>query len=361
MGSLTGLRVTEFAGIGPAPFACMMLSDMGADVVRIERPGAVYEPLDLTLRGRRCVELDLKSAAGREQAQDLATRSDLVVEGFRPGVMERLGLGPDAMIALNPALIYGRITGWGQSGPLSQSAGHDINYVAISGVLAAIGPADLPIPPLNLVGDYGGGALFLVVGLLAALHEASRSGKGQVVDAAMSDGAASMSTLFHALAAQKLWGPERANNMLDGGAPYYRAYRCADGRHIAIGALEPQFYRELCRIIGRAADDVETRSDKANWAALTEEFAAIFQSKTSVEWRSLLEGTDACFAPVVRFDEAADHPHNRARSTFVEREGVTQPAPAPRFSRTPSQIQSPPPVMASEIAAILAQWGQRAS
>ena len=357
-GPLAGLRVVEFAGIGPAPFACMLLADMGADVVRVERPGTLRASLDVTLRGRRCVELDLKSPEDRARAMDLAAHADLVVEGFRPGVMERLSLGPENVAARNPKAVYGRITGWGQDGPLSQSAGHDINYIAISGALEAIGPGDRPSPPLNLVGDYGGGALYLVVGVLAALHEASQSGRGQVVDAAMSDGAASMMTLFHVLAAKGEWRGERANNLLDGGAPYYRAYRCADGKHVAVGALEPQFYRELCRLVGRHADDVETRHDRSTWQTLGDEFAAIFAARTSVEWQALVEGTDACVAPVLRFDEAPYHPHNRARSTFIEIDGVTQPAPAPRFSRTPSRVVSSPPEGASDLSAVLGEWSQ---
>jgi alpha-methylacyl-CoA racemase len=341
-GPLTGIRMVEFAGIGPAPFACMMMADMGADIVRIERPGTPCDPLDFTLRSRQRISLDLKSEKDREKALLLIERADALIEGFRPGVMERLGLGPDVAISRNPKIIYGRITGWGQKGPLSKAAGHDINYIAISGALAAIGTDDCPIPPLNLVGDYGGGALYLVVGVLAGLLESQRSGRGQVVDAAMCDGAASMMTLFFGLKAQGAWGARRASNMLDGGAPYYRAYRCSDGKHVSIGAIEPQFYQELCRRTGRPDTDVLTRLDKQNWPNLTREFETIFASKSSTEWSRILEGTDACFAPVVSLDEAARHPHNVARETFVDVEGLRQPAPAPRFSRTPSTVSFPP-------------------
>jgi alpha-methylacyl-CoA racemase len=355
-GPLSGIRIVEFAGIGPAPFACMMMADMGANIVRIERPTSPCDCNDLTLRSRRQVELDLKNAADRERALLLIEQADVLVEGFRPGVMERLGLGPDIVAGRNSKLVYGRITGWGQTGLLSQSAGHDINYIALSGALGAIGSKEYPIPPLNLVGDYGGGALYLVVGILAALLESSRSGHGQVVDAAMCDGAASLMTLMFGLRAQGEWDPSRASNLLDGGAPYYRTYCCSDGKHISIGALEPQFYRELCRRLGRADSDVLSRLDKRNWADLTREFETIFASKSSAEWADILEGSDACFAPVVSLDEAPSHPHNLSREIFIEIGGKLQPAPAPRFSRTQSSVLSPPPSVRSRFDDVLSEW-----
>lgn len=357
-GPLKGLRVVEFKGIGPGPFAAMLLSDMGTDVVRIARPGAdADDPHDIASRGRRTVALDLKSRAGVEKALDLIAHADILIEGFRPGVMERLGLGPDAALALNPALIYGRMTGWGQTGPLAHAAGHDINYIAITGALAAIGPRDgKPVPPLNLVGDYGGGALYLVTGLLAALIEARSSGHGQVVDCAMCDGAASMMALFLSLAAQGQWEEKRGVNLLDGGAPFYTTYECADGKYITVGPIEPQFYGQLRELAGLADPAFDGRDDKASWPALMEKTQAMFRTRTRSEWCALLEGTDACVAPVLTMSEAPAHPHLAARKTFVEIGGTVHPAPAPRFSRTPSAIQGPPPSAPTGIADILAGW-----
>lgn len=334
-GPLAGIRVVEFAGLGPGPFACMLLADMGADIIRIERRGVGLDPRDATLRSRRQIELDLKADDDRRKALALVERADILVEGFRPGVMEKLGIGPDAAFERNPRLIYGRITGWGQEGPLKQAAGHDLNYIAISGALAAIGTRESPLPPLNFVGDYGGGALYLVVGVLAALLQARISGQGQVVDAAMCDGAASLSSILFVLKARGQWTTARASNFLDGAAPYYRTYRCADGEHISIAALEPQFYSELCRRLNRPDLDTSDREDARNWPRLAGEFESIFMSQTSAHWRALLEGTDACFAPVIPFDEAPQHPHNVARGNFLEVDGLCQPAPAPRFSKTP--------------------------
>jgi alpha-methylacyl-CoA racemase len=357
-GPLSGVRVVEFAGIGPGPFACMLLSDMGADVVRIDRPGAGQSaPTDITSRNRRFVNVDLKNEADRTRVLDLLAGADVLVEGFRPGVMERLGLGPDVVLARNPRLVYGRMTGWGQEGALANAAGHDINYIAITGALAAIGPRDgKPVPPLNLVGDYGGGALYLVVGVLAAIIEARRSGRGQVVDAAMCDGAASLMTVFYALTAQGRWQDKRGSNLLDGGAHFYGTYECADGRHVALGAIEPQFYAELLRRAGIDDPDFAKQNERASWPSLQQKLAAIFRTKTRDEWCAILEGTDACFAPVLTLSEAPKHRHLTERRTFVENAGVVQPAPAPRFSGTPSAIQSPPPASASDIGRIVDEW-----
>jgi alpha-methylacyl-CoA racemase len=357
-GPLAGVRAVEFAGIGPAPFAAMLLADMGADVVRIDRPNfSGADSRDITLRGRRVVAADLKNRGQREAVLGLLECADLLIEGFRPGVMERLGLGPEAVWARNPRLVYGRVTGWGQTGPLAAAAGHDINYIALTGALAAIGPkAGDPLPPLNLVGDYGGGALYLVVGVLAAVIEARATGRGQVVDAAMCDGAASMLSIFFTLRARAQWQDERGANLLDGGAPFYRTYACADGGHVAVGALEPQFYETLCALAGLDGGAGGDRTDKAAWPSLTAKMEAMFRLKTRAEWCAILEGTDACFAPVLTMSEAPSHPHLAARQTFTERGGVVQPAPAPRFSRTPSAIQSPPAAAPSSIADIIAAW-----
>jgi len=361
-GPLRGLRVVEFKGIGPGPFAAMMLSDMGADVVRVDRAGArPDDPRDITARGRRTVALDLKDAAGVARALDLVAAADVLIEGFRPGVMERLGLGPDAALARNPALVYGRMTGWGQEGPLAHTAGHDINYIAITGALAAIGPKGRkPVPPLNLVGDYGGGALFLVAGVLAAVIEARGSGRGQVVDAAMCDGAASLMAMFLTLAAQGRWVEERGSNLLDGGAPFYTTYECADGGHLAVGPIEPQFYAELCTRAGLTDPAFAKRDDPAGWPALTERLQALFRTRTRAEWCALLEGTDACVAPILTMGEAPSHPHLAARGTFTAVGGMVQPAPAPRFSRTPSTVQGPPAAAPTPVADILAGWRRAA-
>ncbi len=357
-GPLRGLRVVEFRGIGPGPFAAMLLSDMGADVVRIDRPDAgADDPRDATGRGRRAVRLDLKSPDGAADALDLVAAAEVVIEGFRPGVMERLGLGPEVALARNPALVYGRMTGWGQDGPLARAAGHDITYIAVTGALAAIGPpGGAPVPPLNLVGDYGGGALYLVTGLLAALVEARRSGRGQVVDCAMCDGAASMMALFHTLAAQGQWEEERGRNLLDGGAPFYTTYECSDGRHIAVGPLEAPFYERLRQLAGLTDPDFDERDDRRLWPRLREKAAALFRTRSRDEWCALLEGTDACVAPVLTLGEAPSHPHLAARGTYVEVGGVVQPAPAPRFSRTPSAVQGPPPAAPLRPAEVLAGW-----
>ena len=357
-GPLAGLRVIEFAGIGPGPFACMLLSDMGADVVTVDRP--TRKPADksnITGRGRTVVTADLKDPAERERVFALLEKADVLVEGFRPGVMERLGMGPDAVTARNPRLVYGRMTGWGQDGPLAQAAGHDLNYIAITGALHAIGPAGGgPVPPLNLVGDYGGGSLYLVVGILAALHEAKHSGRGQVVDAAITDGVIHLMANFVGHAMRGLFREERGSNMLDGGAPYYCAYETADNRHVSIGPIEPQFFAELCERLGVHEALRGAQHDRARWPEMKSELARIFRTKTRDEWAAQLEGTDACFAPVLALSEAAKHPHNLARRAFVDVGGVGHPAPAPRFSRTPSRIQGPAPADATDTAEVLARW-----
>ncbi len=356
-GPLVGLRIVEFAGIGPGPFAAMLLADMGADVVRIDRPGAAErDKRDVIGRGRRNLVLGLKQRDGLEAALQLLDAADALIEGFRPGVMERLGLGPEAVLARNPRLVYGRVTGWGQSGPLAQAAGHDINYIALAGALGAIGPEEKPVPPLNLVGDYGGGALYLLVGMLAGIIEAKRSGRGQVVDCAMCDGAASLLSIFFTLLARGQWEERRGSNLLDGGAPFYGTYECADGGFIALGALEPQFYETLCRLAGLEAPEFRERSDRKRWPHLRQKMQAVFKTRTRTEWCAILEGSDACFAPVLGLREASTHPHMAHRNSFVECDGVLQPAPAPRFSRTPSAIQ---PSSMSSPAEILALWRAR--
>ena len=354
-GPLAGLRVVEFAGIGPGPFAAMLLSDMGADVVRIDRPGATRRANDIPGRGRRSVALDLKNPADVAQALALLGKADALIEGFRPGVMERLGLGPAVVQAANPRLVYGRMTGWGQTGPLAHAAGHDINYIAITGALHAIGTAEGPVPPLNLVGDYGGGSLYLIVGILAALLEAGKSGRGQVVDCAISDNVVNLMATFYGISAGGGWHDRRAANMLDGGAHFYRTYRCADGKHLSVGAIEPQFYALLRQIAGMTDAAFDAQRDQAAWPDLQEKAAAIFVTKTRDEWTRLLEGTDACVAPVLSLAEAPNHPHLQARGAFVEVDGVRQPAPAPRFSRTPSAVQAS--VVSQDLGALLNDWG----
>jgi alpha-methylacyl-CoA racemase len=338
-GPLAGFRVVEFAGIGPGPFACMMLADMGAEVITLDRVGAGKNQKSATGRGRKTVELDLKDTAARAQTLELLEHADALIEGFRPGVMERLGLGPEVVLSRNPRLVYGRMTGWGQEGPLARAAGHDINYISVTGALAAIGPTEKPVPPLNLVGDFGGGALYLVVGLLAALLEAKKSGKGQVVDAAMCDGAASLMTMFFDFAAAGRWSGGRECNFLDGGAHFYGVYRCACGHFISIGSIEPQFYALLRQHAGLSDQAFDAQMDCEAWPSLKEKLADVFKTKTRDEWCRIMEGTDVCFAPVLTLSEAPLHPHMVARKTFVERHGTVQPAPAPRFSRTPSAIR----------------------
>jgi alpha-methylacyl-CoA racemase len=333
--------VLEFAGVGPVTFAGMLLSDMGAEVLRVGRPGAGREPHNRVLaRGRRVVDMDLKHPLAAEACLQLCARAEILIEGFRPGVMERLGLGPEPALQRNAALVYGRMTGWGQTGPLAHAAGHDINYIAVSGALHAVGGADKPRPPLNLVGDFGGGALYLALGVLAALTHARASGQGQVVDAAMVDGAASLMAMTVGLQASGLWSDARAANLLDGGAPFYDTYRCADDRWIAVGAIEPQFYRLLLELTGVDAQRFADQMDRSLWPDLRAALAAAFAGRTQAQWRERLEGTDACFSPVIPLSEAPAHPHIAARGVFVEVEGLLQPAPAPRFSETPGAVQA---------------------
>lgn len=357
-GPLAGLRVAEFGGIGPGPFACMLLSDMGADVVTIDRP--TRQPADrgiVTGRGRTVVTADLKDPSARESVFALLEKADVLVEGFRPGVMERLGLGPDAVLARSPRLVYGRMTGWGQDGPLAQAAGHDLNYISITGAAHAIGPVNgAPVPPLNLVGDYGGGSLYLLVGILAALHEAGRSGRGQVVDAAITDGTISLMANFVGHAVRGNFREQRGSNLLDGGAPYYGVYETADGRHVSIGPIEPQFFAELCERVGVNEGLRGAQNDRARWPELRAEFERIFRGETQAEWTRRLEGTDVCFAPILPLSEAARHPHNVARQAFIDIDGVGHPAPAPRFSRTPGRIQGPAPHDVTDITAVLDRW-----
>lgn len=366
MGPLHGIRIVEFAALGPAPMGAMILADLGAEVVRIERKlpaGAkpaseLFDPtIDILNRSRRVVSLDLKKPEGLAAAKQLVAGADVLIEGFRPGVMERLGLGPDDCLAANPRLVYGRMTGWGQTGPLANSAGHDINYLSLSGALHAIGePGGKPVVPLNLVADCGGGAMLLVVGVLAAALEARTSGKGQVVDAAMTDGSALLMTMMYTLKAMGNWTQQRGSNLLDGGAHFYDTYRCADGKYISIGPIEPQFYALFLHKTGITDPDFSQQWDRARWPELKRRLAAHLETRTRDDWCTLLEGSDACVAPVLDMDEAPEHPHNRARGTFIEVGGVTQPAPAPRFSRSiPAQPR--PPVVGATGEDVLSDWG----
>ncbi|HVL90778.1 MAG TPA: CaiB/BaiF CoA-transferase family protein, partial [Actinomycetota bacterium] len=369
MGPLRGVTVLEFAGIGPGPFTAMMLADMGADVIRIDRPAAAggsrsvvtaSARLDVLNRGRRSIALDLKHPEAANVALRLIDGADAIIEGFRPGVMERLGLGPDVCLERNPRLVYGRMTGWGQDGPLAERAGHDIDYIAIAGALGSFRrTGEKPLPPVNLVGDFGGGGLLLAFGIVAALFEASRSGQGQVVDAAMVDGAAILSTMIYGLRAQGVWNDTPGTNILDTGAPFYEVYETADERHIAVGALEPQFYAEFIRLAGLEgiADPEGVRFDRSRWPEMKQRYAEHFKTKTLAEWTEIFEGSDACVAPVLSMDEAVAHPHNDTRRTFVEAGGIPQPAPAPRFSRTPPSIRRPPPAPGEQTDEVLAGRG----
>jgi alpha-methylacyl-CoA racemase len=361
MGPLSGFKIVEIAGIGPAPMCAMLLADLGATVLRVERIEAsglgIDKParFEIMNRSRHAVAIDLKKPQGVETVLRLVEGADAFIEGFRPGVAERLGIGPDECLARNPRLVYGRMTGWGQTGPLAQAAGHDLNYIALTGVLDAIGRAgQKPTPPLNLVGDFGGGALYLALGIACGLLEAQRSGQGQVVDAAMTDGAASLMTMFFGMRAAGQLATERGANILDSGAFFYEVYECADGKHVAVAPIEDKFLAELFRLIAVDPSDFPAKLAAKSWPAAKEKLAAIFKSRTRDEWCRLLEGSDACFAPVLSLDEAPAHPHNTARGTFVTIDGITQPAPAPRFSRTPSATPTPPEAPASEA---LREWG----
>jgi alpha-methylacyl-CoA racemase len=364
MGPLQGLKVVEIAGIGPGPFCGMMLADMGADVVRVDRAGNVsggdpeLPPHDLLARGRRSIGVDLKQPDGVAVVLDLVAQADVLFEGFRPGVAERLGIGPAECHARNPRLVYGRMTGWGQDGPYGPAAGHDINYIALAGALEPIGRAgEAPVPPLNLVGDFGGGGMLLAFGILAGVFEAQRSGRGQVIDAAMVDGAASLMTMTHAFRAMGMWEDVRGTNMLDTGAHYYDVYETADRRYLSIGAIEPQFYAALLEGLGLAGEDLPWQQDRSQWPALKERVADIVRTKPLDEWVEIFDGKDACVAPVLSIPEAMEHPHNVARGTFVEVAGLPQPAPAPRFDRTPPQISGPPAHAGQHTDEILQQAG----
>jgi alpha-methylacyl-CoA racemase len=363
-GPLSGVRIVEFAGIGPAPFAGMMLADAGADIVRIDRHDkATYPPqekphLDLMNRGRRSVAVDLKNSDGVELALRLIDQADGLMEGFRPGVAERLGLGPDVCLKRNPRLVYGRMTGWGQTGPLSTTAGHDIDYISVAGALEAIGRAGQPpLPPLNLIGDFGGGGMLLAFGMVSALLSAQKTGEGQVIDAAMVDGAAALMTMIHTFRAMGIWKDVRGTNLLDTGAHFYEVYETSDGKFMSVGAIEPQFYAELLRLLGLDNEDLPDQNDKTQWPKLKERFASLFLTKTRDQWQAIFDGSDACVSPVLSIPEAAEHPHNQHRGTFTEVAGVVQPGPAPRFGRTPSSIRRPPPNPGQHGDEALVDWG----
>ncbi len=360
-GPLHGVRVIEMAGIGPGPLTAMLLADMGADVVRVDRakpPGGADHTRDVLNRGRRSVAIDLKNPDGVATVLRMVERADALIEGFRPGVMERLGLGPDMCLERNPRLVYGRMTGWGQDGPLSQVAGHDIDYIALAGVLnnfTRLG--ERPMPPINLVGDFGGGGVFLAFGIACGLIEAARSGKGQVVDAAMVDGSAVLMTMMYAFTAMGIWEDKPGTNLLDTGAHFYEVYEAADGKYMAVGAIETQFYAELIKGLGLAEEELPWQMDRSQWPSMKERFTALFKTKTRDEWAAIFEGTDACVAPVLSMTEARDHPHIAARDTFVTYEDIVQPAPAPRFSRTEVAIQRRPPAPGEHTDEVLADWG----
>jgi len=364
MGPLAGLKIVEFAGLGPGPFAAMMMADMGADVLRIDKMNSkgVLAPDDpstnLLARGRRSVGLDLKNPQGLETALKLVDQADALIEGYRPGVMERIGVGPDVCMARNPKLVYGRMTGWGQDGPMANAAGHDINYISLTGALAAIGRADTgPVPPLNLIGDFGGGGMLLSFGLVCALLEARQSGKGQIVDAAMTDGSALLMTGIFGFFEGGKWSAKREDNILDGAAPFYGTYECSDGEWLSVGSIEPQFYDILLDKLGMTDEQLGDRWDQSLWPQQRQTFADAFRQKTLKEWCDLMEGSDICFAPILSMGEAVNHPHNVARKTFVTNDGVRQPAPAPRFSRTPPELGMNAQAPGSNTREALGDWG----
>jgi alpha-methylacyl-CoA racemase len=364
-GPLKGIRVVEMVGLGPCPFAAMMLADMGAEVIRIDRqPTGAATPypmqgtkFDVMARGRRSLALDLKQPEGRELVLHLVAQADALIEGFRPGVMERLGLGPDVCLERNPKLVYGRVTGWGQDGPLAKTAGHDLNYIAMSGMLHEFGRSDAPpVPPLNLVGDFGGGGMMLAFGVLCALLETRGSGKGQVIDAAMVEGSALLGAMIYGYKAFGAWAGQRGSGMLAGGAHFYNTYACADGKFVSVGAIEPQFYALLLKLCGIDDAAFDSQMDREQWPSLKTKIAAVFATKPRAAWCELMEGTDVCFAPVLDMDEAPEHAHNRARGMFIEVDGVKQPGPAPRFSRTMPEVSSPPASPGHDTDAILRDW-----
>ncbi len=368
MGTLDGVKIVEMAGIGPAPMGAMLLADMGADVLRIDRIqssglGIPMEPRFSVLeRGRRSLAIDLKNPEGIEAVLRLIDQADALIEGFRPGVMERLGLGPDVCLGRNPRLVYGRVTGWGQEGPLAHAAGHDLNYIALAGVAHSIGrKGQPPTPPLNVVGDFGGGALYIALGVVAALYEAKSSGQGQVVDAAMVDGAASLLSAIYGMRAGGVQTDERGENILDSGAHFYDSYETSDGKYVSIASIEPKFYAILLEKTGLDNESLPDQMDRSQWPALKERVASLIRTKTRNEWCEIMEGTDICFAPVLSMEEAPHHPHAVAREAFLEIEGVPQPAPAPRFSRTPSAVQKPPSAHGADTEGGLRDWGFSAS
>lgn len=361
MGPLSGYRILEVVGIGPGPFAGMMLADMGAEVIAVDRPGEGSVgtlKVDLNRRGKRSIELDLKSEEGRDTFLKLCATADALLEGFRPGVMEKLNLGPNDIVAVNPKLVYGRLTGWGQTGPLAHTAGHDINYIALSGALHAMGPAGQPpAAPLNLVGDYGGGGMMMAFGLVCALLEAQRSGKGQTVDVSMVEGASTLMSIFHSLLASGRWAPMRGVNLLDGGAHFYGTFETEDGEYVALGAIEPQFMQVFIEKTGLDASWAQKHMNPAHWAELKQELTALFKRKAAEEWETLLGGSDACFSRILPFWEAHKHPHNRARKSFIDIDGVTQPAPTPRFSRTVPEVSHGPASKGADTHTILKEIG----
>jgi alpha-methylacyl-CoA racemase len=358
---LAGIRVVELSGLGPAPYACTLLAELGADVIRVDRPGGgtklVPAEHEVLHRSRPCAAVDLKAPAGREVALRLVAEADVLVEALRPGVTERLGLGPDDCLARNPRLVYARMTGWGQEGPLAARAGHDINYLGLTGALHAMGTADKPIPPLNIGADFGGGSLFLIIGILSALLERGTSGRGQVVDTAMVDGASSLITMVYGMLAAGLWQDKRASNLLDTGAPFYDTYACADGKHVAVGAIEPQFYAQLLEGLGLTGQLPGAQLDVAHWPEHRRRIADAIATRTRDEWTEAFQDTDACLTPVLSLREAPMHPHMAARGVFVDQDGVTQPGPAPRFSRTPGAVRSGPRVPGQDTAESLVAWG----
>jgi len=361
-GPLAGFRIIEFAGLGPGPFCAMLLADMGAEVIRIQNKGKpqgllLNTPFDVLARGRRSLAIDLKAPGAKEVLLDLVGKADALIEGFRPGVMERLGLGPDACLARNPRLVYGRMTGWGQTGPLAQSAGHDINYLALTGVLNAIGPASSPTVPLNVVADMGGGGLLLAFGIVCALLEAKRSGQGQTVDTAMTEGASLLAAMVHGFKAGGVMNNKRCDNVIDGGAYYYTTYECADGKFISVGAIEPQFHARLLETLGLDPATFGSQFDQSRWSEGKERLAEVFKTATRDEWVQRFDGVDACVSPVLDWEEALAHPHNVARGSFIEVDGVPQPAPAPRFSRTPAMVSRPTAQVGQDTHGILKDWG----